>query len=69
MVLTKRFEMLCSWRISHRVLKETEKQAYLDGSVEGLEAAVEEMVVVAGKRLMAELWLRICFRMADVRNS
>ena len=37
------------------ILEKAEKQTYLCGSLEGLEAAVEEMVVVAGKKLMAKL--------------
>lgn len=53
-MLTKRFEMQCNWRTSHTILKEPQKQASLCGSMEGLEAAVEESVVVAGKQLMAE---------------
>lgn len=49
-------------------LEKPEKQTYLCGSLEGLEAAVEAVVVVAGKKPMAKLWLRVCFRMTNVRN-
>lgn len=37
------------------ILEKPEKQTYLCGSPGGLEAAAEERVVMAGKKLMAKL--------------
>ena len=50
------------------ILEKPEKQTYLCGSPGGLEATAEERVVMAGKKLMAKLSLRVCFRMTDVRK-
>lgn len=50
------------------ILEKPEKQTYLCESLEGIEAPAQERMVVSGEKLMAKLWLRISFRMMDVRN-